>query len=179
MNPIKKGPFYRTETITSRDGAEFTSFAKTRKYERELYADLVVPFFGGGDFYAETWRHGPGNLPSNCSKSSKVFNVKSISISGKGIGFDTTKDHSKWLVGRDNDVICVGDINRQVSSSVNLVRHFIFTQLLLRNIKCLVEVVPCAQWEVEVDVVAVDQEETSLVSIVESLETLRVAQSIA
>lgn len=116
MNPITKGPFFSTETITSRDGVEFTSFAKTRKFEKELYADLVVPFFGGGDYYAETWRHGGGNLPSNCSRTSKIFNVKSISIRGKGIGFETMKDHSKWLVGRNRDVVCVGDINRQVSN---------------------------------------------------------------
>jgi deoxyribonuclease II len=126
MNPIKKGPFFRTETIMSRDGVEFTSFAKTRKYEMELYADLVVPFFGGGNYYAETWRHGGGNLPSNCSRTSKVFNIKSISIPSKGIAFDTTKDHSKWLVGRDNGVICVGDINRQVSFYFRKIQHFNF-----------------------------------------------------
>lgn len=115
MDPITSGPFYRTETIVSRDGVEFTSFAKTRKFEKELYADLVVPFFGAGDYYAETWRHGSGNLPSNCSRTTKVLNIRSISIQDKGITFDTTKDHSKWLVGRNLDVICVGDINRQVS----------------------------------------------------------------
>lgn len=142
MNPITKGPFYRTETIESRDGMEFTSFAKTRKFEKELYSDLVVPYFHGGDYYAETWRHGGGNLPSNCSRTLKVFNIKSIEIRDKRMGFDSTKDHSKWLVGRDHDVICVGDINRQVSSlkyeiSISIILNFHFSKF--RNIKWYVE----------------------------------------
>lgn len=134
MNPITKGPFFRTETIESRDGMEFTSFAKTRKFEKELYSDLVVPYFHGGDYYAETWRHGGGNLPSNCSRTLKVFNIKSIEIRDKRMGFDSTKDHSKWLVGRDHDVICVGDINRQVSSlkyeiSISRILNFHFLNI--------------------------------------------------
>jgi deoxyribonuclease II len=114
MKQIQRGPFYSTERFTSGEGVEFISFAKSRRYERELYEDLVAPYFNSGDYYVESWRHGKGNLPSNCTKSSKVYNIESLRFQDRdGVSFDTMKDHSKWLINRDRGLICVGDINRQ------------------------------------------------------------------
>lgn len=114
MKSISRGPFFSTETFTSKKGVEFISFAKSRKYERELYEDLVAPYFNSGDYYVESWRHGKGNLPSNCSNSAKVYNIESIQFQDRnGVSFDTMKDHSKWLANRERGLICVGDINRQ------------------------------------------------------------------
>lgn len=56
MKPITKPPFYSIETIVSRGGVNFMSFAKSRKFQKELYEDLVAPYFDSGDYYVETWR---------------------------------------------------------------------------------------------------------------------------
>lgn len=113
MKSIQKGPYSNTEKIQSRKGVEFISFAKSRKYQQELYEDLVAPYFNSGDYYVETWRHGQGNLPSNCTKDSKVYNIESINFKSNDISFETMKDHSKWMSSSDRNLICVGDINRQ------------------------------------------------------------------
>lgn len=64
---IKTLPFWNLENITSIDGTWFTSFAKSRHFERELYDDWVAPVLNE-NLLVETWRHGTGNLPSDCRK---------------------------------------------------------------------------------------------------------------
>lgn len=113
MESITKAPFYNLESLKSRHGVEFMSFAKSRNFKKELYEDWVAPHYSIGDYYVETWRHGPGNLKSNCSKPFKVYNIQEISFKSDEILFNTLKDHSKWLVSDENELICVGDINRQ------------------------------------------------------------------
>lgn len=90
------------------------SFAKSQKYNKEIYEDLVAPHFDAGDYYVETWRHGTGNIDSDCRKASKVYNVEKISFQSSNITFSTMHDHSKWMVSDEHNLICVGDINRQV-----------------------------------------------------------------
>lgn len=60
-------PYWNKETIKTRDNVVFEVFAKSGKFEKDLYEDWVAPTLNT-DLYVETWRHGPGNLPSNCSK---------------------------------------------------------------------------------------------------------------
>lgn len=117
MKTIKTAPFYSIATIQSSGGSQFVSFAKSRKFQKELYEDLAAPYFDSGDFYVETWRHGPGNLDSDCTKPSKVYNIEQIEFRTANITFKTLKDHSKWMVEKEKKIICVGDINRQVKIS--------------------------------------------------------------
>lgn len=114
MKPIKTPPFYNIETLQSRNGSSFLSFAKSRKFQKELYEDLVAPFYESGDYYVESWRHGSGNIESDCSKSSKVYNIEQVQFKVRNITFSTMRDHSKFMVSEEKDLICVGDINRQV-----------------------------------------------------------------
>lgn len=51
MTEILTAPFYRIETIKSRQGTKFLSFAKSRKFNQELYDDLVAPHFNAGDYF--------------------------------------------------------------------------------------------------------------------------------
>jgi deoxyribonuclease II len=115
MNPIKTPPFYNIATLQSRDGTNFLSFAKSRKFQKELYEDLVAPTYNAGDYYVESWRHGRGNIESDCSKPSKVYNIEQVKFKSANITFKTMQDHSKWMVSEEHDLICVGDINRQVT----------------------------------------------------------------
>jgi deoxyribonuclease II len=115
MKSITAPPFYNIETLQSINKVQFTSFAKSRKFKKELYEDFVAPYFDSGDYYVETWRHGPGNLDSDCTKPSKVYNIEQIEFKSVNITFKTLRDHSKWMVSQEKKLICVGDINRQVT----------------------------------------------------------------
>lgn len=114
MKTITTAPFYNFEELQSRGDSTFMSFAKSKHFKKELYEDWVAPYFQTGDFYVETWRHGAGNIDSDCTKPTKLYNVEEISFSTKNITFKTMADHSKWMVSDEHNLICVGDINRQV-----------------------------------------------------------------
>lgn len=116
METIKTAPFFNIEILKSRGGTSFLSFAKSGKFQKELYDDLVAPHYSAGDYFVETWRHGAGNIESDCMKPSKVYNVEEITFKSMNITFKTLNDHSKWMVSNEHDLICVGDINRQVDS---------------------------------------------------------------
>lgn len=115
MKTIIKAPFYNFVELQSRYGTKFSSFAKSRKFKKELYEDWVAPHYAAGDYYVEAWRHGTGNIGSDCTKPSKVYNVEEVSFKSESITFKTMRDHSKWMVSDVHSLICVGDINRQVS----------------------------------------------------------------
>lgn len=115
MKTITAAPYYNLQTLESRFGSQFLSFAKTQKFNKELYEDLVAPHYAAGDYYVETWRKGPGNIDSDCQKPSKVYNIQEISFQPMNISFKTMNDHSKWMVNDGHNLICVGDLNRQVS----------------------------------------------------------------
>lgn len=118
MKPVNTAPFFRTQEMQSRSKSKFVSFAKSRQFQKELYADLVAPHYAAGDYYVETWRHGPGNLDSDCKQPSKVYNIEELSFPSTNLTFKTLRDHSKWMVSSEHKLICVGDINRQEHQKV-------------------------------------------------------------
>ncbi|XP_063974026.1 plancitoxin-1-like [Diachasmimorpha longicaudata] len=111
---IRNPPFYRKQVIKSMRGTEFTSFAKTSKWQRELYGDFVAPQLQAS-LMVESWQNGRGKLPSKC-QAMRVYNVDSILLEAANIQFSSTLDHSKWAVTASNrnnkNWICIGDINR-------------------------------------------------------------------
>lgn len=126
---ITRPPFSRRATVAGRNGSTtFTSFAKSRHFDRELYAEWLAPTLDT-DLLVESWRHGADLLPSNCSLRRRVWNVNGIRMAAVRFEFHTSGDHAKWTVaqqanraneiddgrpaaGRPDDWICVGDINR-------------------------------------------------------------------
>ncbi|XP_058823458.1 plancitoxin-1 isoform X2 [Topomyia yanbarensis] len=112
METDESPPYWKVLDLTSRGGTTFHSFAKNRFFKKELYADFIAPALQVG-LQVETWQHGAGNLPSECSHW-PVFNVKDVKVT-EDYHFSTLKDHSKWAVSSNSDkeYICVGDINRQ------------------------------------------------------------------
>ncbi|VDP11870.1 unnamed protein product [Soboliphyme baturini] len=107
-------PYYSTLKLKSLAGKEFVSFAKSKRWQKELYADKVAKILKNC-LLVETWRNGPGNLPSSCSGMFNVFNVLSVKLP-PNVSFPTTRDHSKWVVSIKGDGggwVCIGDINRQ------------------------------------------------------------------
>lgn len=67
---IRTPPFWNLETVVSTKGVLFKTFAKTRRFAKELYEDWVAPVLNA-DLYVETWRHGGGNIPSNCTRATR------------------------------------------------------------------------------------------------------------
>ncbi|XP_075154790.1 deoxyribonuclease II [Haematobia irritans] len=122
---ISQKPFNNVLNLVSLQGNTFKSFAKTSKFNQELYEDFLAPVLDT-NLLVETWRNGAGNLPSNCSRNDNVYNVKSLKSEDLGVDFKTSQDHSKWAVSQSvglkfwrwrlpstSNWICVGDINRQ------------------------------------------------------------------
>ena len=63
-------PYSYQLELKSAGGQVFRSFAKSARYQRELYEDFVAPALDV-NLLVETWRKGAGNLASNCSKDDK------------------------------------------------------------------------------------------------------------
>ncbi|KAJ6644487.1 Deoxyribonuclease-2-alpha [Pseudolycoriella hygida] len=109
---IEKPPFWNDVVIKSSGGTEFRSFAKNRRFRKELYEDWVAQVLNT-NLYVETWRHGTGIIPSDCPFPKKsVWNISAIKMEQLNFDFNSTKDHSKWAVSAEPSWICVGDINR-------------------------------------------------------------------
>ena len=96
------------ESSISTQKADFILFSKHRKWGKDLYHDLIAPYFKK-DVYAETWSRGTGTFTSNCSGSYSAYNV--LSVNFLDVEWERTKDHSKWCVV--GDYVCIGGINRQ------------------------------------------------------------------
>uniref|UniRef100_A0A914DUN5 Deoxyribonuclease II n=1 Tax=Acrobeloides nanus TaxID=290746 RepID=A0A914DUN5_9BILA len=96
--------------LMSKGGTEFTSFAKHKKFAKDLYADLVATTLQK-PFYAETWLNGNGHpLGPSCNGTYNVYDVDRLQILGKT--FVHSKDHSKWGISATSAIVCIGDINR-------------------------------------------------------------------
>ncbi|CAG9857900.1 unnamed protein product [Phyllotreta striolata] len=112
---ITSPPWYHLASIKSISNVEFLSFAKSERFNKELYVDLVAPGLQT-DLNVETWPNGKGKLASNCTLPFKVKNVRSVRLEVAGVSFLSTHDHSKWAVSSGDGGkfwICIGDINRE------------------------------------------------------------------
>ncbi|XP_018300752.1 plancitoxin-1 [Mycetomoellerius zeteki] len=111
---IRQAPFISKTLLKSSGGVEFVSFAKSDKWQKDLYEEFVAPMLKT-DLFAETWLNGRGRLPSDC-KQVKVYNIMTIHLAPVNIDFKSSRDHSKWVVaveGKANQTwTCIGDINR-------------------------------------------------------------------
>ena len=108
------------EMIKTRAGEAVTTFAKHRRFGKDLYADLVAPGLQVS-MLVETWPNGRGKLPSSCQKPFIVENVDEMNfVEIKNDDFKTTHDHSKWGISLDprRPFVCIGDINRMETQFV-------------------------------------------------------------
>ncbi|RZB39136.1 plancitoxin-1 [Asbolus verrucosus] len=114
---VTQPPWFNQIPITSKSGIRFISFAKSKKFGKDLYEDWVAPALQS-NLLVETWPNGAGKLPSNCSKPFKVYNVETVSMKVTNTTFSNTQDHSKWAVSQNLNWICIGDINRMEHQKV-------------------------------------------------------------
>ncbi|UXI17589.1 phospholipase A-2-activating protein [Sarcoptes scabiei] len=108
--------------ITTLGGEQFHSYYKSPNYRVDLYADIVAKSTQTS-LRVESWRHPLSrSLKSECdSPRTEVENIEKISLSFGNTDltgtFESSQDHSKWVVSRleREDLVCVGDINRAPS----------------------------------------------------------------
>ncbi|KAJ8376416.1 hypothetical protein SKAU_G00069960 [Synaphobranchus kaupii] len=102
----------RLQGLTSAKGESFLSFAKSKFYVDDIYTGWVAQILKT-DLLTETWQHSYV-LPSNCSLTNHVMNIKRIKLPGQ-IQFKSYFDHSKWCVSRmhKDHWTCLGDLNRE------------------------------------------------------------------
>ena len=113
-------------TFKSVGGNEFVQFEKSKYWGKDLWDDLVAPYYAS-PMNVETWRSGSGGrMSSICGNGPKqdeeeydVYMVSTVSMpqSAGGDSWGGNQDHSKWGSTTNSDVYasCVGDINRMCS----------------------------------------------------------------
>ena len=138
-----EAPWFSVKPLSTVGGQPFVAYAKAGAFGKDLYSDLVAPSLQTG-LLTETWMNGAQSdrLPSDCSLSYPVFNVRHISVTLKRppsatdrislkirsrisfefrsmirFTFSSKEDHSKWAVSQDvsRPWVCVGDINRMMT----------------------------------------------------------------
>jgi deoxyribonuclease-2 len=109
---ITSAPYNNEFSFRSLGGVKFMNFAKHKKWGKDIYFDFVAPTLDQA-LYTETWQDGSGDLPSNCSDSFPVYNIKYVNLTST-INFSDGDDHSKWAVSPyGGQYVCIGDVNRQ------------------------------------------------------------------
>lgn len=107
-----------TSEFQSLGGKTFTQFTKSGKCGKDLWDDLVAPYWKT-PINVETWRNGVGGrMSSTCGGIPyPVYEIQGVKMSD-GVSWDGTKDHSKWASGKSLKVSCVGGINRMCSQEI-------------------------------------------------------------
>ncbi|XP_012275378.1 plancitoxin-1 [Orussus abietinus] len=111
---IKDPPYNHKSLIQSLGAFGFLTFAKSDKWQKDLYDDFVAPALKS-DMLVQSWLNGRGKLPSECN-GTKVMNIQSLVLEKANVNFKSTHDHSKWAIvvnnNKNNSWTCIGDINR-------------------------------------------------------------------
>jgi deoxyribonuclease-2 len=96
------------DTITLRTAShDWTVFAKTSKWNNELYSECIQPLLDE-PLYVESWIRG-----SACKPSETVHDIKEVEFNN--ISWSEYNDHSKWAVGSRS--VCFSDINRMTTQA--------------------------------------------------------------
>ncbi|KAG7513553.1 deoxyribonuclease-2-alpha-like [Solea senegalensis] len=109
----KTAPWFREQILTSVNRRQFHSFAKYRRFGDDLYSGIIVNNTKQ-DLYVKSWGKMRRPLPSNCTITHHVYNVKEMRLPDRN-PFTDTVDHSKWCVTQDAGWACIADMNREES----------------------------------------------------------------
>eukprot|EP00602_Paraphysomonas_sp_CaronLab_P006100 CAMPEP_0185020602 /NCGR_PEP_ID=MMETSP1103-20130426/3215_1 /TAXON_ID=36769 /ORGANISM="Paraphysomonas bandaiensis, Strain Caron Lab Isolate" /LENGTH=645 /DNA_ID=CAMNT_0027551601 /DNA_START=313 /DNA_END=2250 /DNA_ORIENTATION=- len=114
-----------TINLTSAGGVNYTQFAKSKAWGKDLYDDFVAPVLETG-LNVETWRSGSGGRMSSICEDADddtwaihtvpytILEVSEVTMPD-GASWLGTKDHSKWASSIEGRSVCIGDINRMCS----------------------------------------------------------------
>ena len=96
--------------IKSKSGVEFTFFGKNYKNKIIPY-DTTLRSAYSDHFYVRTWSR-PSLAPSQYG-TYNLINVLDVKFSSYTYGVN--KEHSKWAVAKDKNIVCFGDLNHTES----------------------------------------------------------------
>ncbi|XP_074077900.1 deoxyribonuclease-2-beta [Macrotis lagotis] len=109
-SPLPRIPRQRLSRLQSTQGQNFLHFAKSPYFVVEIFVAWMAQQLQT-NLLVETWQP---KLPSDCSLSYHVYNIKRIRIPGQST-FNSHYDHSKWCVSQryyKKHWTCIGDLNR-------------------------------------------------------------------
>ena len=99
-------PLQHTKTITSKEGVEFTFYGKNYKNKIIPY-DTTMRQAYNDDFFVRTWsRPFPAPAQYDMYNLVNVLEVKFDSYS-----YPINKEHSKWAITENKNIVCFGDLN--------------------------------------------------------------------
>ena len=99
-------PLQHTKTITSKEGVEFTFFGKSYKNKIIPY-DTTMRENYNDNFYVRTWP-----IPSTAPAQYDTYYLVNVIEVKFGIySYQKTKEHSKWAIAENKNIICFGDLN--------------------------------------------------------------------
>lgn len=109
-------PWYHEQNFSGISGTKFISFAKSAKFQNDLYSAFLAPSLKI-HMVTETWQNGRGYLESACKQKYTVRNIRAIDFINNSVEYNSTHDHSKWAISLNelDPWVCVGDINRMIT----------------------------------------------------------------
>ena len=110
---------FRTTTLN------VSYFAKSRQWNKKLYADCIGPTLRS-DLFVESWIRG-----SQCPCGvDNIYDIDKLDF-GEGFAFSEYNDHSKWAI--NDEVVCPSDINRMTTQETRGGSAFCFTDATLAS----------------------------------------------
>ena len=122
-------PIQHTRVIKSKEGIEFTFYGKNYKNKIIPY-DTILRESYLDDFYVRTW-----SRPSSAPAQYDTYNIINVlEVKFGSYSYEKTKEHSKWAVAGNKNIVCFGDLNH-VESQKNRGGHIVcFENDKLHNI---------------------------------------------
>lgn len=110
-------PMTSIDTFITINKLNITSVTKTWNTGLDLYEDIVAEALNN-DLYVESWQR-EGKLPNYekpCYKY-EIINVMNIKFDDT-YTYTSTKDHSKYAISENNNIVCISDMNRDTGQRV-------------------------------------------------------------
>ena len=135
-----------TVKIKSQEGEIFTFFGKNFKNKIIPY-DTTLRQEYNDDFYVRTWSR-PALAPSFYDDEDDYFLVNVINIKIGEYGYSVTKEHSKWAITNDKNIVCFSDLNHTESQKERGGHIVCFDNEILHSI--MIEAIDTVEEESEV-----------------------------
>ena len=108
-----RGALQAVLQFTTTGGTAMTDIVKSNKCACDLWDSIVAPYFQQS-MNVLTWGRPLERSGCHLSANVNVQNVKLIRWDS-GLAYQETSEHSKWGVTANQNVLCIGDINRMIS----------------------------------------------------------------
>jgi deoxyribonuclease-2 len=102
-----------SEILQSIGGFSFKLYAKSAEWNNDLYSECITPS-ESDTLLVESWIRGSAEGPICPITKFDTLDIKYLDF-GNNNNWSETNDHSKWAITMNNNIICMGDINRMTT----------------------------------------------------------------